>query len=354
MDFDIRVPVSKLTLAQKQMILIARALYSQCRILLLDEPTAPLSTVEPRTLFSLCRTLVQERHIAVVFISHRLPEVLQICDRYTVLLGGRFAASGPITPQTTTDELVSHMLGLGVKAVRPRVSLPAGSELLSVHGLSSRDGSVRDISLTVRQGEIVGLAGLVGAGKSELCKALFGALPRAAGEVLLEGRPFDLRNPAEAAAIGVGLVPEERRKEGLFWGESVSFHLGIASLKKWSQLSFLSRKKLEQNAWTQIEKLKIKTPSTRQRMELLSGGNQQEAVVGKWLAADCRLYLLDEPTKGVDVGARAELLHGMLELAQAGCGVLYPPPTPASCCRWQTESMSYTAAGLQQSWPPAR
>ena len=145
---------------------------------------------------------------------------------------------------------------------------------------------------------------------------------------MLDGRPVKPRSPGAGAALGMGLVPEERRKEGLFPGESVSFHLGIASLKKWSRLSLLSRKKLEQNARTQIEELGIKPPSPRQRMELLSGGNQQKAVLGKWLAAGCRLYLFDEPTKGVDVGARAELLRVITGLAQTGCGVLYASADP--------------------------
>ncbi|MDR3906413.1 MAG: ATP-binding cassette domain-containing protein, partial [Evtepia sp.] len=173
-----------------------------------------------------------------------------------------------------------------------------------------------------------GLAGLVGAGKSELCKAIFGILPRAAGEIWLDGSPVALRGPADAVALGMGLVPEERRKQGLFLGESVSFHRGIATLKKWSRLSFLSRKKLEENARRQIERLGIKTPSPGQAMERLSGGNQQKAVVGKWLAAGCRLCLFDEPTKGVDVGAKAELLRLMTELAQTGCGVLYASADP--------------------------
>lgn len=328
MDFDVRTPVNRLTLAQKQMVLIARAIHSRCRILLLDEPTAPLSTVETERLFSLCRHMVEERQLAIVFISHRLPEILQICDRYTVLRGGRVAASAPITSQTTTGELVTHMLGAGMASICRRVSSSVGSELLSVHGLSSQDGSVRDISMTVRHGEIVGLAGLVGAGKSELCKTLFGILPRTTGEIMLDGRPANPRSPADAVSLGMGLVPEERRKEGLFLRESVSFNLGIASLKKWSRLSFLFCKKQEQNARTQIEKLGIKTPSPEQRIELLSGGNQQKAVVGKWLAASCRLYLFDEPTKGVDVGAKAELLQLITGLAQAGCGVVYASAEP--------------------------
>lgn len=328
MDFDIRTPVNRLTLAQKQMVLIARAIHSRCRILLLDEPTAPLSTVETETLFSLCRRMVEEQQLAIVFISHRLPEVLRICDRYTVLRGGRLVASAPITSQTTTGELVAHMLGADNKVVRRRDCSLAGNALLSVRSLSSRDDSVRDISMTVRRGEIVGLAGLAGAGKSELCKTLFGILPRATGETLLDGKPVTPRSPAEAVSFGMGLVPEERRKEGLFLRESVSFNLGIASLKKWSHLSFLSCKKQEQNAQAQIEKLGIKTPSPEQRIELLSGGNQQKTVVGKWLAASCQLYLFDEPTKGVDVGAKAELLQMITELAQAGCGVVYASAEP--------------------------
>lgn len=328
MDFDIRTPVNRLTLAQKQMVLIARAIHSRCRILLLDEPTAPLSTVETETLFSLCRRMVEEQQLAIVFISHRLPEILRICDRYTVLRGGRLVASALITPQTTTGELVAHMLGADKKVVRRRDCSLAGNALLSVRSLSSRDDSVRDISMTVRRGEIVGLAGLAGAGKSELCKTLFGILPRATGETLLDGKPVTPRSPAEAVSFGMGLVPEERRKEGLFLRESVSFNLGIASLKKWSHLSFLSCKKQEQNARAQIEKLGIKTPSPEQRIELLSGGNQQKTVMGKWLAASCQLYLFDEPTKGVDVGAKAELLQMITELAQAGCGVVYASAEP--------------------------
>lgn len=328
MDFDIRTPVNRLTLAQKQMVLIARAIHSRCRILLLDEPTAPLSTAETKTLFSLCRRMVREQQLAIVFISHRLPEILQICDRYTVLRGGRLVASAPITPQTTTSELVTHMLGAHKNVVRRREGSVGGDTLLSVCCLSSRDGSVRDISVTVRRGEIVGLAGLAGAGKSELCKTLFGILPRATGEILLDGKPVHPRSPAEAVSCGMGLVPEERRKEGLFLRESVSFNLGIASLKKWSHFSFLSRKEQEQNAQTQIEKLGIKTPSTEQRIELLSGGNQQKTVVGKWLAANCQLYLFDEPTKGVDVGSKMELWQMITELARTGCGVVYASAEP--------------------------
>ena len=333
MDFDIRTPVNRLTLAQKQMVLIARAIHSRCRILLLDEPTAPLSTVETETLFSLCRRMVKEQQLAIVFISHRLPEILQICDRYTVLRGGRLVASAPVTPQTTTGELVVHMLGAYKKAACRRDGSLDGDMLLSVRSLSSRDGSVRDISMSVRRGEIVGLAGLAGAGKSELCKTLFGILPRATGEILLDGKAVNPRNPAEAVSFGIGLVPEERRKEGLFLRESVSFNLGIASLKKWSHWSFLSRKEPEQNAKTQIERLGIKTPSPEQQIELLSGGNQQKTVVGKWLAASCQLYLFDEPTKGVDVGAKAELLQVITELARTGCGVVYVSAEPDELLR---------------------
>lgn len=188
--------------------------------------------------------------------------------------------------------------------------------------------ALEQVDFWLLSGEIHALVGANGAGKSTLMKVLAGTNPGYRGEVLLDGRSVNPRSPADAVSLGMGLVPEERRKEGLFLRESVSFNLGIASLKKWSRLSFLSCKKQEQNAWTQIEKLGIKTPSPEQRIELLSGGNQQKTVVGKWLAASCRLYLFDEPTKGVDVGAKAELLQLITKIARTGCGVVYASAEP--------------------------
>lgn len=323
MDMDVRARVDRLPLAQKQMVLIARALRSRCRLLLLDEPTAPLGRAETETLFGLCRRLAEEQRLAIVFISHRLPEILQICDRYTVMRGGAIAGTAPITPHTTAEELTERMLGGSSQQAVPRSPARPGGVLLSARGLSNGENSVRNVSLTVREGEIVGLAGLVGAGKSELCKTLFGALPKAAGTVELDGRPVEFRSPADAVRHGVGLVPEERRKEGLLLSESVAFNLAAASLKRWSRLSFLSPRRMEENAEGHIRRLGIKTPSSRQQTGLLSGGNQQKTVVGKWLAAGCRLCIFDEPTKGVDIGAKAELLRIISGLAREGRGVLY-------------------------------
>ena len=323
MNFDVRERVGRLPLAYKQMVLIARALNSRCRVLLLDEPTAPLSSAETRTLFRLCRSLAGEQGLAIVFISHRLTEILQICGRYTALRNGKLAANAPITEKTSADELVREMLGEELSKAKLSRPEPSGAELLTVSGLSSRDGSVKDVSFTLNRGEVVGIAGLVGAGKSELCKAVFGALPVSAGGVRLAGRPARLKSPAAAVRRKMGLVPEERRKEGLFLTESLAFNMGAANLKKLSRMGFVRRKKLNENARTFVRHLGIKALDVRQGVGQLSGGNQQKAVVGKWLAAGCQAYLLDEPTKGIDVGAKGELLKAVNQLALSGCGVLY-------------------------------
>ena len=268
-------------------------------------PPPLLSAVETETLFALCRDLVQGRRLAIVFVSHRLPEVLRICDRYTVLRNGRLAASAPITPQTTADQLVAHMLGTERKPVRAPGLSHSGRES-TVGARPLQPGRQCPEGLPdggAWGGRRPGRAG--GGGEERAVQGRSSAiLPRAAGEIWLDGSPVALRGPADAVALGMGLVPEERRKQGLFLGESVSFHLGIASLKKWSRLSFLSRKKLEENAGDRSRDWGSKPPRRGRPWTRLSGGNQQKAVVGKWLAAGCRLCLFDEPTKGVGCGRK--------------------------------------------------
>ena len=192
--------------------------------------------------------------------------------------------------------------------------------------MSAEEGKLKDISLYVRSGEIVGIAGLVGAGKSELCKALFGAYKRTGGNVMLKGKELKLSNPSKAVQEGIALVPEERRKEGVLVEESVSFNLSAACLDKFCNLSFVNPKKVADNANSFVKNLGIKTPSIKQLVRNLSGGNQQKVVVGKWLAADCEVYIFDEPTKGVDVGAKNEIFHLISEIAKRGKAVIY-----ASC-----------------------
>ncbi len=324
LELDTRRPVSGLSLAQKQMVLIARALSRECRFLILDEPTAPLSGAETGELFQVIRGILR-RDIGVIFISHRLPEVLQVCERITVLRDGQRVDERPMA-QMDPARIVELMLGRRFEETFPKRRVPIGSTMLSVKGLG--DGSkVREVDLFVRAGEIVGLAGLVGAGKSELCKALFGASAARCREATIGGRPYRLRDPHAAVLQGLGLVPEERRSEGILVGESVTVNLTAACLSEFSgALGFLRFPAERRAARAMIQKLGIRTPSEAQKVGYLSGGNQQKVSLGKWLLADAAVYLFDEPTKGVDVGAKRDLFELIGLLAAAGKAVLY-----ASC-----------------------
>ena len=219
------------------------------------------------------------------------------------------------------------MLGGAAKSRAEKRAKRIGEVALSVKHLTDAEGGVRDVSLYVRRGEVVGIAGLAGAGKSELCKAIFGASRKIEGNIEIDGKPVKIKSPADAVRHGIGLAPEERRKEGLLISRDAEFNLSLACLKKLSRLGFIDRKKSADNAEEQIKRLSVKTPSIRRPVELLSGGgNQQKLVIGKWLAADCEIYLFDEPTKGIDVGAKAEILNMIRELADAGRCAVY-----ASC-----------------------
>ena len=309
---NVRTLVQDLSLAQKQMVLIARAVRLNCNFLILDEPTAPLSTSETKELFKTVNKLRETENIAILFISHRLDEILEICESYTVMRNGKIVDNCPITDQTTTKEIVEKMLGRSFEESFPKEVCDIGEELLRVENLSGADGKINDVSFSVRKGEIVGIAGLVGAGKSELCKLIFGAYKKTAGKIYLNGKELKIKNPSDAVKSGIAFVPEERRKEGVLVDESVSFNLSAANLGDFCTLSFIDRSKVKKNA----EKF----------VRLLSGGNQQKVVVGKWLGADSDIYIFDEPTKGVDVGAKQDIFHLINEIAKSGKGVIY-----ASC-----------------------
>lgn len=322
-DIDVNKLVSELSLAQKQLVLIARAVQSSCNFLILDEPTAPLSSAETEKLFALVDHLTKTENIAVIFISHRLQEVLQICKTITVMRNGEIVADYPITPQTTIKSIVDQMLGRSFEENFPKVPSHTGEVAFEVQNLSDEDGMVKDVSLYVRKGEIVGISGLVGAGKSELCKSIFGARARKSGRILLHGKQLRIKSPTDAVKYKLGLVPEERRKEGVLVAEPVYFNLAAADLPKYSNGIFLSRKKQLLNAQDYIDSLGIKTPSASQIVAFLSGGNQQKVAVGKWLAADCEVYIFDEPTKGVDIGAKHDIFKLIQDIAATGKCVLY-------------------------------
>lgn len=326
-EINIKDLVSDLSLAQKQMVLIARAVVEECRFLILDEPTAPLSNTETKELFRIVRDLSQHENVGVIFISHRLNELFEICESITIMKDGTVVANKPIDNNLTTKQVVEMMLGRKFDDIYAKKDITIGEVLLDVKGLSEKDGTVKEVDFHVRKGEIVGVAGLVGAGKTELCKTLFGAKKQSAGEIILGGKALRITNPYNAVKQGMALVPEERRKEGILVEDPIYANLSSTSLSKYcNKFSFVNKNSEKDKAREIIKDLGIKTPSELQEVKLLSGGNQQKVAVGKWLVSDAEIYIFDEPTKGVDVGAKQDIFELIERLAAMGKGIIY-----ASC-----------------------
>jgi ribose transport system ATP-binding protein len=318
-EIDPRMPVHSLGVAQQQMVEIAKALSQDARILVMDEPTAALSDRETERLFAVMQRL-KANGVALVYISHRLPEVFALGDRITVLRDGRKV--GALRPsETTPDDLVRLMVGRPVDRTyaRAHVETP-GEVLLEVKGLSAANG-ITDIDITVRAGEIVGLCGLVGAGRSEVARAIFGADPMTAGEIRFLGERIT-PSPELAARSGMALIPENRKQQGLALNRSVGDNIILAGLQKMFPSGFYAPARGSRAARKVIEQLRIATPSPRRLTGVLSGGNQQKVVVGKWLNAEARFFIVDEPTRGIDVGAKAEIFRLLDSLVRGGAGVL--------------------------------
>lgn len=325
-ELDVKRLASDLTLSEKQMVLIARCVVEKCRVLILDEPTAPLSNSETKELFRIVRQLAKEG-VSVVFISHRISELFEICDSITIMRDGQVVTSMPITPELEQRKVVELMLGQKMTDQYIKKQVNIGPTLLEVKDLTEENNLVKNINLRINQGEIVGIAGLVGAGKTELCKTLFGALKQKSGNIKLNGKELKYKNPHGAVKCGFALVPEERRKEGVLITDPVYSNISIASIKKYTKaFSIVDKKKEKKDARVMIGDLGIKTPSEDQVVALLSGGNQQKVVLGKWLNSESEIYIFDEPTKGIDVGAKREMYQLIERLAEQGKGVLY-----ASC-----------------------
>ena len=268
--------------------------------------------------------MMETYDMSIIFITHRLQEVLRICDTVTVMRNGEVVTNLSVTPELTQNQIVDLMLGRSFEENFPKSVLTPGEVQFEVEDLADHEGKVNGISLYVRRGEIVGIAGLVGAGKTELCKLMFGAIKRSRGAIRLNGKAIKIRIPQSAVRNKIGMVPEERRREGVMVDEPVYFNLSAACLTRFcSRLRFVYKKKELENAHRQIESLHIKTPSERQLVRYLSGGNQQKVVVGKWLSADCDVYIFDEPTKGIDVGAKREIFTLIQDIAKAGKSVIY-------------------------------
>ena len=326
-DIDVSKPVSELSLAEKQMVLLASAARERCKFLLLDEPTAPLSNTETENLFKVVRYLAKEENVGIVFISHRLAELFEICEHITIMRDAQIVTDMNITPDLTIKQIVEYMLGRTFDEVYQKRNVPIGNVLLELDNLTEEEGRIRDVNLSVRSGEIVGIAGLVGAGKTELCKTLFGAYHCSSGSVKLNGRNITPRSPAQAVRCGLALVPEERRKEGIIVVDPVYANITISALQKFlNKIRFVVKRRQLEVTGKMIDDLGISTPSKYQILANLSGGNQQKVVVGKWLVADADVYIFDEPTKGVDVKAKQDIFKLIEDLAAQGRGIIY-----ASC-----------------------
>lgn len=324
LDLNVRTLVQDISLADKQRVLIARALAGNSRFLILDEPTAPLSQIETEELFTLMRDLAHNQNVGIVFISHRLPEIFEVCKTVTILRDGQV-----ITEQNTSDlsqkQVIEFMLGRRFDETYPKLQVTIGNEpLFQVKNLTESQNAVRDINLSVFPGEIIGITGLVGAGKTELCKTIFGALDISSGEILLKGKQLTIRSPHSAVQQGIALVPEERRKEGILVDEPIYINLTASNLSAFcGPLDFVNSKAERATARQLIKDLGVRTPSENQIVALLSGGNQQKIAVGKWLITNADIYIFDEPTKGVDIGAKHDIFKLIGQLARDGKGIIY-------------------------------
>ena len=305
--------VRELSVAERALVSIASALLRRPRVLILDEPTASLSNEEADRLFDIVRAL-RDEGVTIIFISHYLDEVFELVDRITVLRDGKLVSTQDISA-TSRQAVIKEMVGRSLAQLYPKEEIALGPVMLAIDALSQGD-NVSEVTLSVRRGEIFGIAGLVGAGSTELAMALMGALPRSGGSVTLDGKPSAPSSPRAAKAEGFALVPEDRRHEGVLGELTMRENLSLPNLDDFSSFGFLRLR--EEKAWARelIETLRIAPPKMNQLVRTLSGGNQQKVVIGRWLVGDVKVFLFDEPTTGIDVGSKVEVYHQMTEAAR--------------------------------------
>ena len=320
LPLDARRLVETLSVAEQQMVEIAKAISFQAKIIVMDEPTAALTERETATLFELVRQL-RGQGVSVIYISHRLEEVFEIADRVVVLRDGQNAGGMPVG-EATVEKIVRLMVGRDLKDMFRKEAVPLGEPVLEVRGLSCAASGVHDVNLSIRAGEIVGMAGLVGAGRTQIARAIFGVDAPDAGEVRVAGQPATIRSPRDAIRAGLGFLTENRKEQGLFLILAVRENVTAAGLGRLSRMDFIRFAAERRVVGALIDQLRIRTPSQEQEVQYLSGGNQQKVVLARWLALRPRVLLLDEPTRGIDVGAKAEIYGLMGELARQGVGIL--------------------------------
>ncbi|MEG1813031.1 MAG: sugar ABC transporter ATP-binding protein [Clostridia bacterium] len=313
--------VGNLQVSKQQMVEIAKALSTNARVLIMDEPTSALTANEIEELFRIIRQLRDEGR-GIVYISHRLEELQHIVDRVTILRDGQYVKDMNFR-DVTLGEIISSMVGRDIKEKFPRVTCPVGEKIFEVKHLNA-GRMVRDVSLDLHKGEIVGIAGLMGAGRTETTRAIFGIDKKESGEILLGDKPLTINKPGDAIKAGVVLVPEDRKRDGLCTKLSIRDNVALPNLDiVCGALTTVNKKKVNQMTDEAVKNLQIKLPNTLINAGSLSGGNQQKVVVGKWLARDSRVVIFDEPTRGIDVAAKVEIYHLMNELKEKGIGVLF-------------------------------
>nr|WP_066627061.1 sugar ABC transporter ATP-binding protein [Clostridium magnum] len=322
-SFELKIKASSLvvglTVAQQQMVEIIKAISFNAKILVMDEPTSSLTDKEVEFLFSTIVSL-KRKGVGIVYISHRMSELSQISDRITVMRDGEYIGT-KVTKSTTKDELISMMVGRELTNYYTRTYNEPGETILEVKNLT-REGILKDVSFKIKKGEILGMAGLMGAGRSEVMRAIFGLDPIDSGEIFIEGKKVDIKDPNDAMRYGIALVPENRKEEGLFLIQSVKFNATLKVLDKFMKFIKVDKKVENDIVNKYVKEMSIKTPSTEQLVGNLSGGNQQKVVIARWLATNPKVLILDEPTRGVDVAAKAEIYLIMNELVNSGVSII--------------------------------
>ncbi len=312
--------VSTLSMPEQQIVEIAKAIGANARILIMDEPTASLTQREVESLFTVIGEL-KGQGVGIVYISHRLEEISRIADRITVLRDGEAIATRDAR-SVDRSELIQLMVGRAVNAVFPKRKVAQGEVVLELHGISCRAAGISNVSLEVRKGEILGLAGLVGSGRTQLAETIFGLTPPDSGEILIAGTHAEVRSPADAIRLGIGYVPEDRRKNGVILDLPISANTSLADLHAVSHAGLIDS--ADENAMAErfVEQLRIKTPSVYANAGTLSGGNQQKVALSRWLATNPKILILDEPTQGVDVGSKSEIHALIVDLAEQGLAII--------------------------------
>jgi ribose transport system ATP-binding protein len=311
--------VQKLSPAQKQLVEICRAIQHGSSLLIFDEPTSSLSESETHEVFRIVREM-RDRKMGVIYITHRLDELRSVGDRVTILRDGETVHTCPLS-ELTTSQLIKYMVGREVTSIYQRDAVPPGDELLRVQNFNRGD-VLKDITFSLRAGEIVGLGGLMGAGRTELCRAIFGVDPIDTGKIFVAGKEIKIRTPGKAVDSGIALIPEDRQRTGLAIRLSISQNTNIANMRAISPYGIINRTAERKVTAESIARLRIKASSGAQLAGRLSGGNQQKVVIAKWLARGARIFLFDEPTRGIDVGAKVEVFQVMDELARSGAAIL--------------------------------